>query len=276
MTEEKLSESEDWRLEHPAKRFSSVILNEEIEGFNQIASHYTEDILTTIEALSEMKKDDVLIETRYRMPNVDPPTPADQSFSQLILDLFVQNFYIGELVGSLLHSAELPEVEWIYAYSRNETLLNLPISELKQIKDLKMYYLQLDSQTKCMPVGGPLGYDTFMVYMFINLVGYGQNAGYLKTWFRDEESTLEIDFKNELAAFGSRGDGLWGHAKCKAYMIFDCLYELTQMLLLILVSCKILVHSLTRIQTKQMFARHTNFNEGGAAAAGNNNQQNQQ
>ena len=89
MTEEKLSESEDWRLEHPAKRFSSVILNEEIEGFNQIASHYTEDILTTIEALSEMKKDDVLIETRYRMPNVDPPTPADQSFSQLILDLFV-------------------------------------------------------------------------------------------------------------------------------------------------------------------------------------------
>lgn len=107
------------------------------------------------------------------MPTIDPPAPADNSFSQLILDLFVQNFYIGELVGSLLHSAELPEIEWIYAYSRNETLLNLPVSELRKIKDLKMYYLQLDSQTKCMPVGGPLGYDTFMVYMFINLVGYG-------------------------------------------------------------------------------------------------------
>lgn len=45
--------------------------------------------------------------------------------------------------------------------------------ELRQVTDLKMSYLQLDSTTKCMPVGGPLGYDSFMIYTFIGLVGYG-------------------------------------------------------------------------------------------------------
>ena len=76
-----------------------------------------------------------------------------------------------------------------------------------------MYYLQLDSTTKCMPAGGPLGYDTFMSYMFVNLVGYGKDAGYMKTWFRDEIQTLEIDFNEDMNGLGSKGDGLWGHAK---------------------------------------------------------------
>ena len=157
---------------------------------------------------------------------------------------------MSELIGSVLYNAQVPEVEFIYAYSRNETLVNLSISELKEIKDLKLYYMQMDSQTKCMPVGGALGYDTFMTYMFVNLIGYGQNAGFMKTWFRDEKSTFEIDFNEDLNGLGSKGDGLWGHAKNKAYMIYECLKELAQMLLLVIISCKIFLHSVVRIQTK--------------------------
>ena len=66
-----------------------------------------------------------------------------------------------------------------------------------------------------MPVGGPIGYDTFMIYTFISLIGYGKNAGYLKTWLRGEETMIDIDFGEDLSALGSSGDGLWGHAKCK-------------------------------------------------------------
>ena len=39
----------------------------------------------------------------------------------------------------------------------------------------------------CMPAGGPLAFDTFMIYTFINLVGYGEDAGFLKTWLREED-----------------------------------------------------------------------------------------
>ena len=125
-----------------------------------------------------------------------------------------------------------------------------------------------------MPVGGPIGYDTFMVYTFISLVGYGQDAGYLKTWLRNDDSPnmLEIDFGVDLSILGSTGDGLWGHAKYKIYLLIDCLAELTYMLLLVLIACKVFFHSLARIQTKQMFARHTNFQERGAPAAAAGNQ----
>ena len=113
-----------------------------------------------------------------------------------------------------------------------------------------------------MPVGGPIGYDTFAVYTFISLIGYGQDAGYLKTWLRGAaENMLEVDFSVDLGNLGSSGDGLWGHAKRKMYLLTDCLTELAYMLLLVLISGKVFIHSLARMQTKQMFARQTNFQE---------------
>lgn len=127
-----------------------------------------------------------------------------------------------------------------------------------------MYYLQVDSSQRCMPVGGPIGYDTFMIYTFISLIGYGENAGHLKTWLRGDDSMIDINFGEDLSALGSSGDGLWGHAKSKLYLLIDTMIELTYMLLLVLISCKVLLHSMARIQTKQMFARHTNFQERGA------------
>ena len=114
-----------------------------------------------------------------------------------------------------------------------------------------------------MPVGGPISYDTFMVYTFISLIGYGQDAGYLRTSLRDidDEKMLDIDFGTDLGALGSKGDGLWGHAKCKMYLLIDCIVELSYMLLLVVIAGKVFFHSLARIQTKQMFARHTNYQE---------------
>ena len=47
--------------EESYQKFSSVILNEEIEGFNHVASHYTDDILTTLAALNASRIDPVEI-----------------------------------------------------------------------------------------------------------------------------------------------------------------------------------------------------------------------
>ena len=54
-----------------------------------------------------------------------------------------------------------------------------------------------------MPVGGPISYDSFVTYLFINMVGYGHaDAGYLSSYLRTPKNTpnaplfvdLNIDF----------------------------------------------------------------------------------
>ena len=99
----------------------------------------------TIDALNATIEDDVLIETRYEIPEDmlgerEPPSTAD-----FLVNLFAHNFYISELVGSILQPTDSPTTEWLYAYSRNQTLLNMSTEELRQQKDLKLYYLQVDS-----------------------------------------------------------------------------------------------------------------------------------
>ena len=103
-----------------------------------------------------------------------------------------------------------------------------------------------------MPVGGPIGYDTFMIYTFINMVGYGEDAGYLKTLLRKEgsQNMLDVDFGEDLVVLGSSGDGIWSHITSKIYVLFDCLSDLSFLLILVLISSKVLLHSLARMQTK--------------------------
>ena len=115
--------------------------------------------------------------------------------------------------------------------------------------DLKVYYMQMDSTQKCMPVGGPIGYDTFMIYTFINLVGYGEDAGYMKTWLRKEgsEYMLDVDFGEDLVVLGSSGDGIWSHITSKISVIFDCFSDLSFLLILVLIASKIFLHSLARM-----------------------------
>lgn len=56
-----------------------------------------------------------------------------------------------------------------YAFSYNQTLLNMDVSELMKIKDLRVKYIQVDSMNKCIPQDWFLGYDQFAVYTFLNL-----------------------------------------------------------------------------------------------------------
>jgi len=107
---------------------------------------------------------------------------------------------------------------------------------------------------KCMPLGGPLGYDTSFSYTFINLFGYGK-TGFLRTILRDEDRVLEIDFNEDLSRLGSSGDGIWSHSKHKIFLLYYTLCDLSYMLLFVMISCKVLLHSLARLQTKQLFAR---------------------
>lgn len=126
-----MSDKGNWQEIHPAKRFSSVILAEEIGSFNQVATHNKDDILLTIDALNATQHDDVLIETRYELPDEmqgerEPPGTTD-----LLVNLFAHNFYMSELVGSILQPTESPTTEWLYAYSRNQTLLEMSTDELR-------------------------------------------------------------------------------------------------------------------------------------------------
>mmetsp|Transcript_25114 Transcript_25114/g.33672 ORF Transcript_25114/g.33672 Transcript_25114/m.33672 type:complete len:207 (-) Transcript_25114:1635-2255(-) len=189
--------------------------------------------------------------------------------------MVMHNFYLTELIGGFLNPVQNPETEWIYAYSQNKTLLDMSLNDLKKVPDLKMHYLQLDSTHRCMPAGGALAFDTHMTYTFINLMGYGHqnSSGYLKSLLRDDDP-LEIDLATDFSKLGSRGDGIWGHFKSKAYLMFDCLCDLTYMMLLVLISCKVFIHAIAKIQTKQMFARHTNLPPNLTANSEGQNQQN--
>ena len=69
---------------------------------------------------------------------------------------------------------------------------------------------------------------------------------------------LDVDFGEDLVVLGSSGDGIWSHITSKIYIVFDCLSDLSFMLILVLISSKVFLHSLARMQTKQMFALHTN------------------
>ena len=164
--------------------------------------------------------------------------------------IFVNNFYFTAMLGGLLNPVEFAETEWIYAYSRNQTLLEMSIEELSEVNDLKMFYLQLDSLHKCMPAGGNLAYDTHTIYSFIDLIGFGHqdSSGYLRTLFRDE--ALEVDFGTDLLTMGGKGNGLWGHLKCKASLLIDCLFELGYMMLMVLISGKFFIHAVAKFQTK--------------------------
>ena len=168
----------------------------------------------------------------------------------LLEGLLMHNFYVTEFIGGILHPVWSHESEWVYAYSHNQTLIEMTLDELEEVPGLKMYYLQLHSSHRCMPLGGAMAYDTFTVYSFINLFGYGPEgkAGYLKTWLRDDP--LFVDLKADLSGLGSKGDGLWGHFKCKMYLFFGCVYDLCCLFLLVLLTGKVFIHSVSKIQTK--------------------------
>ena len=80
-----------------------------------------------------------------------------------------------------------------YAFSYNRTLLNLPLSELSLVPDLRVKYIQVNAMNKCVPQDWFLGYDQFAVYTFLNLAGQRESeAGYLNTYFRPEKKGINL------------------------------------------------------------------------------------
>jgi len=56
-----------------------------------------------------------------------------------------------------------------YAFTYNQSLLEIPLSELSEMPEVRMKYLQVDILNKCIPQDWFLGYDQFSVYTFFNL-----------------------------------------------------------------------------------------------------------
>ena len=89
-------------------------------------------------------------------------------------------------------------LEHLYAYSLNETLLDLPFDEIEKISGIKVQYLQVDSKSKCVPSRWFMGSDAFPIYTFINLIGYGPTSlgGYIKPIFKEFPNDFKVDFRN--------------------------------------------------------------------------------
>ena len=89
-------------------------------------------------------------------------------------------------------------LEHLYAYSLNETLLDLPLDEIEKIPGIKVQYLQVDSKSECVPKRWFMGSDAFPIYTFINLIGYGPTSlgGYMKPVFTIFQNEFKVDFTN--------------------------------------------------------------------------------
>ena len=105
-----------------------------------------------------------------------------------------------------------------------------------------------------MPAGGITVLDSFLAYTFVDLVGYGEGTGYLKTILR-ETYNFEVDLSKTFGHFGAKGDGLFTHIKSKVVIMLCTAKDLFWLMLLVVLSGKTFIHGLAKIQTRQMFAR---------------------
>jgi len=98
-------------------------LDEEIEGFNSIASLHTDDILTTLTALNHSKIEPVLIPTKYEIPLREKNKESDHTwlnaFANLMSNMLLHNFFIDEVAGGMFNQIDNHESHWVYAYSQN-------------------------------------------------------------------------------------------------------------------------------------------------------------
>ena len=139
-------------------------------------------------------------------------------------------------------------IDNFYAYSLNETLLDLPIEEVRKIPGLKVRYLQVDTKNKCVPIDWFIGYDAFSTYSFINLIGYGPTStkGYLKPILRAYPNDYKIDFANDFYDVGTQGAGFISHFRIKASLLISILYELFILMCLTVTVSKSMSHALSK------------------------------
>ena len=218
-----------------------------MDGFNLVSSTNREDIFNTVIAVNASLTSDVYVQTRtpYSM------SPNHYGSMNNYLDIFVDAvdtfFGLYTVIEHFVKSNLV--IDNFYAYSLNETLLDMPIDQLKQIPDIKVRYLQVDTKNKCVPIDWFIGYDAFAVYSFINLIGFGPTSskGYLKTILRPHPNAFKVDFANDFMDVGTSGSGLFAHFKVKFWLILEILYDLIILLCLVLASSKTFGHTLAKI-----------------------------
>ena len=122
----------------------------------------------------------------------------------------------------------------------------MPLSELRKM-DLKVQYLQVDIKNKCVPIDWFIGYDTFSIYSFINLIGFGYTSqgGYLKTIFRDKDGFM-VDFKHDFSEIGNSEEGLVRHFEIKLWLIYDTLKQLFIVMCAVVAISKAFFHGLSK------------------------------
>ena len=140
-------------------------------------------------------------------------------------------------------------IDNFYAYSLNETLLDLPIEEVRKIPGIRVRYLQVDTKNKCVPNDWFIGYDAFSAYSFINLIGYGPTStkGFLKPILRDFPNDNKVDFENDFHSVGTQGAGFFSHFRIKGRLLISILYDLFLLMCLVVTVSKSMSHTLSKL-----------------------------
>ncbi len=122
----------------------------------------------------------------------------------------------------------------LYIYSRNKTLMDLPLEALRLDSSLKYRFLQVDSQHRCVPSDWyMIGYDNFAIHSFLNLAiagGSKEVQGFLKPFFeRPTMLSFMIDYSKEFNV----PRGILAYLKFKVSIFFQTLGELLGLLAII-------------------------------------------
>ena len=131
--------------------------------------------------------------------------------------------------------------EHFYAYSQRKELLDLSLRELRE-KGVKVKYVQVTCNHRCVPFDSFLSYDTFVIYTFANLVLPYGGAGYMNTYLRDRDHShfFQIDFKEDFKYAGqglareSWSTFLW----LRSYLLYKCAMELFWLMCLVVTFAK--------------------------------------
>lgn len=159
----------------------------------------------------------------------------------------------NRLVAALSESGGAQQV---YAFSRERGLLEASAGELRRNNEsesppLKLRYLQLDAQHKCVPTDWyVIGYDTFAIYTFLQLVNMQGEAavvedggdlasphkdvagkGFLQTLFRDKGQEFTVDYSKDFDQ--PETTGLISFLRFKTWIGISTLGELIGLLAII-------------------------------------------
>jgi len=147
-----------------------------------------------------------------------------------------------------------------FAYSMNKTLIDLPVAELQKIKNLKVKYIQVDGNHKCIPWDSFLSLDNFAIYTLATLVMPTGATGFMNTYLRDRKSSnyknidFNVDFEYTGHALATEGwlSMIW----IRSYLMWKCFKELFWLMLLVVTYAKTTRASILKIQTKSRQYSH--------------------